>query len=130
MKSIYCFCEELSNENEHSILVPHLQQITEGLIQIIIQNATNQIGFLTMETLLKVLSVDEQFVGNIETKISPFLIALFIKNTSDPLINSIITDTIKVVISNPYTNEKIEERIVPTLTSILNTTMETKNEHK
>lgn len=75
---------------------------------------------------MKVLSVDEQFVNNMEAKISPFLIALFLKNTSDPLINSIITDTIKIIISNPYTNSKIEERIVPTLTSILTTTINTK----
>jgi len=62
--------------------MPHLAQITEGLIQMITQNSTNQIGYLTMETLLTVLGINEEYVGTIEAKICPFAIALFIKNTN------------------------------------------------
>jgi len=82
MKSIYCFCEELTAENQESLLMPPLPQITEGLIQMISQNSTNQIGYLTMETLLIVLGINEEYVGTIEAKICPFAIALFIKNTN------------------------------------------------
>lgn len=122
MKSIYCFCEELSVWNQQSILIPHLPQITEGLLQMITQNATNQIGFLTMETLMTVMSIDETFVASMEAKLSPIAIALFLKNSSDPMVNSIITDIIKILICNPHTNAKVEQRLIPTLVSILNTT--------
>jgi hypothetical protein len=49
-------------------------------------------------------------------------------NKLDPLVNSIITDIIKILISNRYTNAKIEQRIIPTLVSILNTTTISKTE--
>lgn len=48
----------------------------------ITQNANNQIGTLTLETLVSVLGVDEKFVETIESKVSPLAIALFIKNTN------------------------------------------------
>lgn len=79
------FADELVNENQQQILVPHLGQITEGLVQMIIQNQSNQIGTLTMETLVTVLQVDEKFVESVEAKVSPLAIALFIKNTNGML---------------------------------------------
>lgn len=45
-------------------------------------NSTNQIGTLALDTLACVLCIDEEFVGTIEVKISPLIIALFLKNTS------------------------------------------------
>lgn len=128
MKSIYCFCEELSNENQEAIIIPHLPQIFDGLINMISQNSTNQIGYLSMETLLNALSINEEYVGTIESKICPFVIALFIKNTTDPLVNSLICDIIKSLLTNPYTNEKMEQRLLPTLVSILNTTISSKQQ--
>lgn len=51
-------------------------------MQMIIQNPTNQIGTLSMETLVVVLSIDDQFLLSVESKVSPLAIALFLKNTS------------------------------------------------
>ena len=82
----FSFCEEFTNENQQSLLVPHLPQLCEGLVQMISQNSTNQIGTLTMETLVTVLGIDEKFVGSVEAKISPLAIALFIKNTNGTFI--------------------------------------------
>ena len=76
------FADELTAENQQQILLPHLGQITDGLIQMIVQNSGNQIATLTMETLVTVLSVDEKFVESVEAKVSPLAIALFIKNTN------------------------------------------------
>jgi len=45
----------------------------------------------------------------------------------DPLVNSIVTDIIKTVITNEYTYKKMEERLVPTLISILNQTLASLN---
>jgi hypothetical protein len=119
----------LSNENQQQILVQHLPQLTEGLLQMIIQNSSNQIGTLTMETLITVLQVDQQFVASIEAKVTPLAIALFIKNTNDPLVNSLITDIIKSLINNPYTISKVEQRLLPTLISILNSTLNPTSEY-
>ena len=122
-----------------------MPQLTEGLLQMIMQNTTNQIGTLSMETLINVLSIDEQFVASVEAKVTPLAIALFLKNTNgrfvccllhyllpviiklflilDPLVNSLITDILRTLINNPYINSKVEQRLLPTLTSILNTTL-------
>jgi hypothetical protein len=86
MRAIFSFTEELTNENQQSILVPHLLPITEGLVHMITQNATNQIGTLSIETLCTVLSVDEQFLDSVESKVSPLAIALFLKNTNGNII--------------------------------------------
>lgn len=110
------------NENQQHLIIPHLPQITDGLIQMITQNSTNQIGTLSMETLVTILGVNEEFVATVESKVSPLAIALFLKNTNDPLVNSIITDIIKVLINNPHTNNKVEQRLMPTLNSILTQT--------
>lgn len=80
--SFVSFAEELTRENQQRIIIPHLLQITEGLIQMITQNSNNQIGTLTMETLVTILAVDDKFVETIEAKVSPLAIALFIKNTN------------------------------------------------
>lgn len=73
-----------------------------------------------METLIVVLGIDESFVASMESKLSPISIALFLKNINDPMVNSIVTDIIKILICNQHTNEKMEQRLVPTLVSILN----------
>ena len=120
MRAIYCFCEEMNDETKQPILIAYLQQIGEGLIQMITENISNPIGALALETLGIVLSIDEKFVVDIESKISPLSIAIFLKHANDPVINSIVIDIFKILISNTHTNQKIEQRLVPTLTSILN----------
>ena len=105
-----------------------MPQLTEGLIQMIIHNASNQIGTLTMETLITVLQVDQQFVATIEPKVTPLAIALFLKNTNDPLVNSLVTDIIKCLINNPFTISKVEQRLMPTLFSIINSSITSKLE--
>ena len=70
------------NEQKQDIVIPHLPRITDGLIHMITQNAANQVGSLTMETLVTVLGVDEKFVAAIEPKVAPLAIALFLKNTN------------------------------------------------
>ena len=82
MVQIFSFANELTNENQQHLLTPHLPQIVDGLIQMLSHNSANQRGTLTMETLVIVLSIDEQFVGSVESKISPLAIALFLKNTN------------------------------------------------
>lgn len=42
--------------------------------------------------------------------------------------NSLICDIIKSLLTNPYTNEKMEQRLLPTLVSILNTTISSKQQ--
>jgi len=73
-----------------------------------------------METLIAVLGLDEAFVDTVEAKLSPIAIALFLKNNTDPMQNSIVADIIRILIANPLTNPKIEQRLVPTLVSIIN----------
>ena len=67
--------------------------------------------------------------ASIEAKVTPLAIALFIKNTNDPLVNSLITDIIKSLINNPYTISKVEQRLLPTLISILNSTLNSTSEY-
>ena len=82
MRAIYCFCEEMTDETKQPILIVYLQQIGDGLIQMITENISNPIGALALETLGIVLSIDEKFVGDIESKVSPLSIAIFLKHAN------------------------------------------------
>jgi hypothetical protein len=45
------------------------------------------------------------------------------------MVNSIIVDILNTLISNSFTNKKIETRLMPTLNSIINTTLVPKIEN-
>lgn len=80
---MYCsFCEELTDETKQPILIAYLPQIGEGLIQMITENVNNPIGALALETLAIALSIDEKFVDQVENKVAPLSIALFLKHAN------------------------------------------------
>ena len=51
---------------------------------------------------------------------SPLAIAIFLKYNSDPVITSLSQDIFKVLASNPGCSVSVQNRLVPTLVSILN----------
>jgi hypothetical protein len=121
MKAVFNFCTELDDdETRKPILLPHLPKITDGLIRLITENPTNQIGTISLDTLALALTMDDKFVDNVEGKVVPLTTAIFLKYANDPVLNSIVIDIFKIFINNPYTNAKVEQRLLPTMASILN----------
>ena len=57
---------------------------------------------------------------NQESKVSPLAIAIFLKYNSDPVITSLSQDIFKVLAANPGCSGPLQNRLVPTLVSILN----------
>ena len=88
MKAIFCFCEELSDENKQQVLATHLPNVVTGLVQMITENMSNQIGVLSLETLANTLTINEEFVAAVENKVSPLTIAIFVKHGQGKLINA------------------------------------------
>jgi hypothetical protein len=72
----------MTDETKQPILVAYLQQIGDGLIQMVTENISNPIGAFALETLCIVLSIDEKFVVEIEDKLSPLSIAIFLKHAN------------------------------------------------
>jgi hypothetical protein len=121
MKAIFNLCTELENDDaKKQVLYPHLTKITDGLIRLITENPTNQIGTLSLDTLALTLTLDEKYVETVEGKVVPLTTAMFLKYANDPVVNSIVMDIFKIFINNPYTNCKVEKRLLPTIASILN----------
>jgi len=121
VKAIYYFCEEISEDSQkNKIIVNYLPRIVEGLMKIVIENCENQIGAQSLETMANVLSlVGDEFLNEVESKVSPLLVAIFLKYSNDPILIATISDIMNIFITNVHTRPKIEKRILPTLTSII-----------
>jgi hypothetical protein len=82
------FCFELGDDVKKQVLNVYLPKITDGLIKLITENATNQIGTITLDTLAIVLTVDEKFIETCEAKVVPLAIAMFLKYANGKHINT------------------------------------------
>ncbi|KAK6177118.1 hypothetical protein SNE40_015285 [Patella caerulea] len=123
IRALYNYCEHLKNNNNTQVLVPFVLNIVDGLITMGTQFSADVLG-LVIEALTLIISVDKQLTTSIEEKISPFAIAVYLKHCSDPFIVSLVQDLIKEIAENPGCSRKFEERLVPTLSSILRSPMD------
>ena len=75
-------------------------------MKIVIENCENQIGAQSLETMANVLSlVGDEFLNEVESKVSPLLVAIFLKysngndfilNLNDYFLYCIISDPILI----------------------------------
>ncbi|XP_041347809.1 importin-9-like [Gigantopelta aegis] len=118
VRSVFGFCDHLKTSNNTQLLVPFLSNILDGLITIATQFSAEVLG-LCIETLTVVISVDPTFTASHESKLSPLAIAVFLKHCGDPFIVSLVQDVFKVLASNEACSALLEQKLVPTLVSIL-----------
>ncbi|KAK2163574.1 hypothetical protein LSH36_77g04009 [Paralvinella palmiformis] len=123
VRAVFGFCEHLQSNNSTHALQPYLQNMMEGLLAIA-QQFSSEVLALCLETLCVVLAVDKDFTASYESKVTPLAIAVFLKYTADPLVVSLTEDVFKVLSENPACIEPLQQRLVPTLVSILHASVD------
>ncbi|KAG8040464.1 hypothetical protein G9C98_002460 [Cotesia typhae] len=121
IKAVYWFCEAAVITNTlmtRDIIRPHLSVIFEELFGFVNQ-ASTEILTLIMETFSILIAVDKNFTASVESKICPLTIAVFLKFQSDPEILSLCQDIFKELTENPRCIAPLQNRLVPTLVSML-----------
>ena len=125
VRAIWGFCHHLKQkpdtDSSRQLLVPLLPALVDGLVNMATNfSQSSEILGLIMENLAVVLACDPQFTAGQESKVSPLAIAIFLKYNSDPVIISLSQDIFKVLASNSMCSLPLQNRLVPTLLSILN----------
>ncbi|XP_066283922.1 importin-9-like isoform X1 [Branchiostoma lanceolatum] len=118
VRAIFGYCDHLKQSGNTQLLVPYLPHVTEGLISIATQYASEVLA-LVLETLRIVLTIDHSFTASYESKIIPLSIAVFLKYNHDPLIASLTEDIFKELASIPTCQQPLQQRLLPTLISIM-----------
>lgn len=118
IRAVFSYCTHLKNSNNTQQLMPFLNTILEGLMTIATQYSSEVLS-LCLETLAVVLSVDKSFTASVENKVTPLTIAVFLKFSSDPVVISIVQDIFKELAGNESCIGPVEQRLLPTLVSIL-----------
>lgn len=121
IRSVYSFCTNLKDKNnDRKVFVSSkLEAFLDGMMQVISQ-ARNSVLGLVLETLSAMLSFDANFTAASSSKVIPLVIALFLKYHDDRFILELVQEMLKILSQNPYCLQPLQEKIVPTLVSILN----------
>ncbi|ESO88896.1 hypothetical protein LOTGIDRAFT_219052 [Lottia gigantea] len=118
IRALYNYCEQLKNNNNTQLLQPFLINIIDGLITIGTQFSADVLG-LALEALTVVISIDKHTTATIENKITPFTIAVYLKHCSDPFLVDLVQGLFKEIAANAGCCSQLEERLLPTIVSIL-----------
>ncbi|XP_069694516.1 importin-9 [Periplaneta americana] len=119
VRAVWGFCEHLKNSNNTQMLVSLLPTMMDNLLGMATQYSCEVLS-LVMETLALVLSIDRNFTASYESKVTSLAIAVFLKYNSDPVIIMLAQDVFKELSQNPECLAPLQQRLVPTLVSILN----------
>ncbi|KAI0216737.1 Importin-9 [Lamellibrachia satsuma] len=123
VRAVFGFCDHLKTTNNKQALQPYIADMTDGLLAIAQQFSTEVLA-LCLETLNMVLVVDEEFTVSVEPRIMPLATAVFLKYNGDPLIISLVQDMFKVLSENKACIHSVQQKLVPTLVSILEAPIE------
>ncbi|XP_039450707.1 importin-9-like isoform X2 [Culex pipiens pallens] len=119
-RSIYGFCTILRecNDERKLCLVPKLEQFFECLMPLFSQSQ-NTVQSLLLETLTAIIAYDPNVTASISSKVVSLTIAMFLKYHDDRVILESVQDILKILAQNPFCLVPLQEKIIPTLVSIL-----------
>uniref|UniRef100_A0A8C0HA38 Importin 9 n=1 Tax=Chelonoidis abingdonii TaxID=106734 RepID=A0A8C0HA38_CHEAB len=118
VRAIWGYCDQLKISESTHVLQPFLPSILDGLIHLAAQFSSEVLN-LVMETLCIVCTVDPAFTANVENKICPFTIAIFLKYSNDPVVASLAQDIFKELAQIEACQGPMQMRLIPTLVSIM-----------
>lgn len=121
IRAVYAFCSNLKdNENERkAFLVSKLEVFSDGILQMI-PGAQSTLMGLMLEALSELLSFDVNFTASTAPRVIPLVQALFLKYHDDRFILEHVQEILKIWSQNPFCLQPLQEKMVPTLVSILN----------
>lgn len=118
-RATWGFCDFIKSKNLTHLIRPYLRSMLEGLIALGTRYSTEVLS-LILESLCILCSIDEDFTVSVENIISPLVIATFLKYSSDPVLISIVQDLIAELSKNKNYIVQLQQRLIPTLVSIIN----------
>ncbi|KAJ1139607.1 hypothetical protein NDU88_005976 [Pleurodeles waltl] len=118
VRAIWGYCDQLKTSESTHVLQPYLPSVLDGLIHLAAQFSADVLN-LVMETLCIVTTVDPVFTTNVENKICPFTIAIFLKYSNDPVVASLAQDIFKELAQIEGCQGPMQMRLIPTLVSIM-----------
>ncbi|XP_071133365.1 importin-9-like [Mytilus edulis] len=118
IRSVYSYCIHFKSLKNPQVLTPFLPNIMDGLLSVATQFSSDVLS-LCLESIATVLSVDKAFTATVENKITPLTLAVYLKYSCDPVIGGIVQDIFRELSENENCRQSLEDRLLPTLTSIL-----------
>jgi len=120
IKSLFGFCDFLSNSGKVNLLHPHLDAISNGLIAMA-THFTDSALAMTLETLIIVIKINAEFTTNLVVagNLLPLANALFLKYGADHHLSPLIEELVGEVAGIPMCFPVVVEKTIPTLISIL-----------
>ncbi|XP_015915649.1 importin-9 [Parasteatoda tepidariorum] len=118
VRTVAGYCDHLSTTKHVHILLPYLPRIVDGLISMAVQFQSEVLA-LVLEAIAIVTAIDNNFTAQVENKVSPIAIAVFLKHNSDPVLITIAQDIFTNLCKCPNTIAPLQQRLIPTLVSIL-----------
>ncbi|RWS09017.1 Importin-9-like protein [Dinothrombium tinctorium] len=119
LRSAFNFCVHLKESNQVNLIRSYLPAMLEATISIGNQYSTEVLA-LSLETVSVLISMDKNFSASVENKVCPLAIATFLRYSSDPVLISITQEIFKELSKNDLCINLLQQRIIPTLLSILN----------
>ncbi|XP_058460644.1 importin-9 isoform X2 [Malaya genurostris] len=120
-RAIYGFCSNLRdcNDERKSYLITKLEHFLESLMPLFSQSQ-NTVQGLLLETLTAIIAYDTEVTATLSNKVVSLIIAMFLKYHDDRFILELVQDILKILSQNPFCLVPLQEKIIPTLVSILN----------
>ncbi|RWS24145.1 Importin-9-like protein, partial [Leptotrombidium deliense] len=128
LRSAFNFCVHLKDNNQIGLIRPYLPQMLEATIGIGTRYSTEVLA-LVLETVSVLISVDKSFTVSVESKVCPLAIATFLRHSGDPILITITQEIFKELSKNEHCIGLLQQRIIPTLISILNPSQLTPTVH-
>ena len=117
-RATFVFCDYMKTSNKTALIKPYLGHMFDGLLAIGTRYSTEVLS-LVLETICILISIDKEFTASIENKVAPLAIATFLKCSSDPHLIACAQDVFAELCKNDKCVLPLEQRIIPTIVSIL-----------
>ena len=119
VRAINNLCTNLKESNQIDIIKPYLVQILDTIISIG-TSYLNEVLALVLQAIKMLISIDREFAASVEAKVSSLSIATFLRHSADPVLISCSQDIFKELSKNERCIGLLQQRLIPTLVSILN----------
>ncbi|XP_053669805.1 importin-9 [Anopheles nili] len=120
-RAIFGFCTNLkANTDERNVLVlSKLEHFFDGLVPLFEQSQNTVLGLL-LEALSSIISFDVNATATMCPKVINITMTVFEKYHDDRFLLEMVQDVFKILSQNPFCLLPLQDRIIPTIVSILN----------
>lgn len=121
VQSVLEVCRSLNESaaEQKALVAQRMLAFLDGIVAIVPLGKASVLS-LVLETVTVMASFDAAFTADAHTKIIPLSIAVFLKHHDDPYLLEHVQDILKILCQNRFCLVPLQEKIVPTLISILN----------